>query len=98
MQLAQPLNQLLTATEVVQQSLLWRDHPVTQLLLQGLQAQVEGAQEAWVMGAFQSSDPDTERAINTAEQAAVNVVAQIIYAIREIKMPEPEIKEPESAE
>ena len=80
------------------ESLQWRDLPVTQAFLRALQEQVAGAQEAWVMGKFQSSDPDTERAINTAEQAAVNVVAQIIHAIASVKMPDLDEKGAEIAE
>lgn len=62
----------------------WRQHPVTEYLLEDLNNQILQLQEAWSDGAFTTESSDGTIQLNATSIGAVKALKETIFDIREI--------------
>ena len=67
-----------------QMCLEWREHPVTEYVIQDLEEQIKELQEAWSRGAFTEDTSDGTAQLNASSIGAVKALQETILDIREI--------------
>lgn len=85
MQITQELVEILGSTG---ESLAWKHHPITEQFVKGLESAIGAAQDAWLAGSLMGGGAEATQMRNVAEQAAANVLAQVVEAIERIQLPE----------